>query len=314
MYAAAQRVAGSAQSPYAAVLALESWFRQRGGFRYDESPPLVRDAPLVAFVTRTKAGYCQHFAGAMAAMLRMLGIPARVAVGFTSGTQDDDGKWVVTDHEAHAWVEVWFAGLGWIPFDPTPGRGTFAGEYSFASSSEEAVAALRRGELKSSSSPPGRELPDSADLGGGAGATTARAPSLFGIALVLGVLWGLGVGLGKACIRRARYLTRDPRRAATASRRELESFLRDQGVVIPPGATLQALQRAVYDEFGLDGRPFARAAARARFGRPAQMEPGASLARRELRSLLKRARRELSFWARLRGFVSLRSLRGGVLP
>ena len=311
MYATAHRIAGDASSPYAAVLALEAWFRQEGGFRYDESPPRVRMSPLVAFVTRTKAGYCQHFAGAMAAMLRMLGVPARVAVGFTSGTKDEDGKWVVTDHEAHAWVEVWFSGLGWIPFDPTPGRGRFAGEYSFASDSAEAVAALRRGELTRSDPPPGRGLPDTADLALDGGATSSRAPSLFGIALLLSVLWALGVGIGKAGLRRARYVTRNPRRAATASRRELEAFLRDQGAVIPPGATLQMLQRAVHDEFGLDGRPFATAAARARFGPPAQAETGASLARRELRSLLKRARHELSLWARLRGFVSLRSLRGG---
>jgi transglutaminase-like putative cysteine protease len=81
MYAAARRIAGRARSPYGVVLALESWFRQRGGFRYDESPPRVAGPPaLVTFVTRTKAGYCQHFAGAMAAILRMLD-PARVAVG-----------------------------------------------------------------------------------------------------------------------------------------------------------------------------------------------------------------------------------------
>ena len=85
----------------------------------------------------------------MAAMLRFLGIPARVAVGFTSGRQDD-GTWVVTDHEAHAWVEVWFAGVGWIPFDPTPGRGTLGGEYSISSRSEDAVARLRRGQLTES--------------------------------------------------------------------------------------------------------------------------------------------------------------------
>ena len=74
MYAVARRVTRNASTPYETVLALESWFRQRGGFRYDESPPRVKRSPLVAFVTRTKAGYCQHFAGAMAAMLRMLGI------------------------------------------------------------------------------------------------------------------------------------------------------------------------------------------------------------------------------------------------
>ena len=144
----AARRRGRRETPYAAVLALESWLRQTGGFRYDESPPRAAGRRRSShFVTETKAGYCQHFAGAMAVMLRMLGIPARVAVGFTSGTPDD-GTWVVTDHDAHAWVEVWFAGIGWVPFDPTPGRGTLGGEYSFASGSEDAVAALRRGELR----------------------------------------------------------------------------------------------------------------------------------------------------------------------
>ncbi len=312
MYVAALHVAGRARSPYAAVLALESWFRQRGGFRYDESPPRVAGPPLSAFVTRTKAGYCQHFAGAMAAMLRMLGIPARVAVGFTSGTQDEDGKWVVTDHEAHAWVEVWFAGLGWIPFDPTPGRGTFAGEYSFASDSKAAVAALRRGELSGKAPGTDRLLPDSADLPIAGATVSDQAPSFFGIVVLLGVFWALGVGIGKAGVRRARYVTRDPRRVATASRRELEGFLRDQGVIIPRGGTLQALQRAVRDRLGLDGSAFAAAAARGRFGLPSDSERGASQARRELRSLLKRARKELSLWERFRGFVSVRSLRGGV--
>jgi transglutaminase-like putative cysteine protease len=143
LYKTARRVAGDADTPYEAVLALESWFRRKGGFRYDESPPRATGAPLIAFANRTKAGYCQHYAGAMALMLRMLGIPSRVAVGFTSG-QLEDGRWVVTDHDAHAWVEVWFAGHGWVPFDPTPGRGTFGANYSFASDSEEAVAALDR--------------------------------------------------------------------------------------------------------------------------------------------------------------------------
>ena len=179
MYAVARRVAGQAETPYAAVLALESWFRQTGGFTYDETPPKAKNVPLVAFVTRTKAGYCQHFAGAMAAMLRMLGIPARVAVGFTSGT-NDDGTWVVTDHDAHAWVEVWFAGLGWIPFDPTPGRGTFGGEYSFASSSDEAVAALRRGELAESRPTIPPRLPDAGDLLSTTSTQDGRAPSLVG--------------------------------------------------------------------------------------------------------------------------------------
>ncbi len=310
LYDVARRVAGGADTPYAAVLALESWFRQTGGFRYDESPPRAQGAPLVAFVTRTKAGYCQHFAGAMAAMLRMLGIPTRVAVGFTSG-QLEDGTWVVTDHDAHAWVEVWFAGLGWIPFDPTPGRGTLGGEYTFASGSQAAVAALRRGELGRRTAPNLRtRVPDTSDLlGADASTDRGQAPSLVGIGLVLAACWVAVLGLGKAIIRRARYLSRDPRRVATASRRELEGFLRDQGIDVPPTATLETLQRLVEQDLGLDGKPFASAARRARFGPPAARQSGAVAARREVRQLLRAAREQLSLWARFRGLVSLRSLR-----
>jgi hypothetical protein len=245
----------------------------------------------------------------MALMLRMLGIPARVAVGFTSGTLHD-GKWVVTDHEAHSWVEVWFAGHGWVPFDPTPGRGTFGGNYSFASDSEEAVAALGRGELGDSEFLE-REPPDSADIPVTGLAADDQRPSLFGIALALGAFWVLLVGLGKAAYRRLRYVTRDPRQAATVTRQELEAFLRDQGIAVAPCATLDDLRRTVAEELGLDGRPFAQAAARARFGPPDEAERGAAIARRELRALLRRVRYELSVWARLRGFVSLRSLRKG---
>jgi transglutaminase-like putative cysteine protease len=303
----AHRVAGRARTPYEAVLALESWLRQTGGFTYDETPPRSRVAPLVDFVTRTKAGYCQHFAGAMAVMLRLLGIPSRVAVGFTSGT-NADGTWVVTDHDAHAWVEVWFSGVGWIPFDPTPGRGRFGGDYSFASTSPTAVAALRRGELSKSSRPIPNRRPDVSDLGT-TGTVGSRAPSLVGVLLVLAALWVAVVGIGKTVVRRARYLSRDPRRVATASRRELEGFLRDQGAAVPRYATLVTLQDAVYRELGLDGRAYAIAAARARFGPPHTVDQGAASARRELRRLLRAARGELSLWARFRGFVSLRSLR-----
>lgn len=313
MYDVAERVTRGADTPYETVLALESWFRARGGFRYDESPPRLARSPLVGFVTRTKAGYCQHFAGAMAAMLRMLGVPARVAVGFTSGQKRADDTWVVTDHEAHAWVEVWFAGHGWIPFDPTPGRGTFGGAYSFASDSTAAVAALRRGELEDSTASTRRvREPDAGDLPGAVPTDAQdRAPSIVALALVLAALWIVFVGAGKAAVRRARYLTRDPRKTATASRRELEEFLRDQGVDVPANAGLARLQRAVHDELGLDGRPFAIAASRARFGPPEALEGGATAARTEVRRLLRAARRELSLWARFRGLVSLRSLRAG---
>jgi len=125
------------------------------------------------------------------------------------------------------------------------------------------------------------------------------------------VAWLLGLWAVKAGVIRARRLTRDPRRSATASRREFEAFLRDQGVDIPPSATLAWLQRAAFDELGLDVRAFATEAARGRFGAPEDAGRSAEAARRELRAVFRAARRELSPWSRARGFVSLRSLRGG---
>jgi hypothetical protein len=308
LYEEATRVAGDARSPYAAVLALESWFRQSGGFRYDERPPRALDLPpLVDFVTVTRSGYCQHFAGAMALMLRLLGIPSRVAVGFTSGAYDD-GVWTVTDHNAHAWVEVWFPGHGWVAFDPTPGRGRFAGIYSFASENAAAVAALRRGELR-------RAGLESRRGSGRLGSTTlnredrSNTPSFIGFVAIAGMVFAGAIGAAKWALRRARYLTNDPRRVAAASRRELEAFLRDQGIAVPASSTLDDLRAAVWTDFGISGAAFAEAAGQGRFGAPPGTVTAAREARTEVRSLIAAARRELSPWARLRGFVSLRSLR-----
>ena len=88
VYQAALGVTSGSRSPYEAAVLLETWFREAGGFTYDEQPPLPigGDPPLVDFINNTKRGYCQHYAGAMTLMLRLLGIPSRVAVGFTSGT------------------------------------------------------------------------------------------------------------------------------------------------------------------------------------------------------------------------------------
>ena len=140
--ARAEQLTAGARSPYAAAVALEQWFRFGGGFVYDQHPPKppAGVAPLEDFVARTQRGYCQHFAGAMALMLRYLGIPSRVAVGFASGNYRH-GEWVVSDRDAHMWVEVWFRGWGWVPFDPTPGRGGLAGSYSASSPSFDITAA-----------------------------------------------------------------------------------------------------------------------------------------------------------------------------
>ncbi len=118
VYTLAQRLERGAATPYAYVRAVLAYLAH--GYRYSQTPPTSR-YPLEDFLFVHKLGYCQHFAGAMALLLRMGGVPARVAVGFTSGTYDQPGhRWVVSDLDAHAWVEAWFSHYGWVRFDPTP--------------------------------------------------------------------------------------------------------------------------------------------------------------------------------------------------
>jgi transglutaminase-like putative cysteine protease len=118
----AQRFTAGATTPYERAVALEDSLRV--GFIYDETaPPGASVNALTDFLLRSRRGFCEQFAGAYAAMARALGLPTRVAVGFTPGTYDETtGLWRVTTREAHAWPEVFLAGLGWTPFEPTPGR------------------------------------------------------------------------------------------------------------------------------------------------------------------------------------------------
>ncbi len=104
------------------VVAIEERLRS-SEFIYKVDVPL-RSGPLsiLEFLTETKAGFCQQFATAMAAMLRSIGIQSRVVVGFATGIPAGGGRYSYTTQQAHAWVEVYFPGWGWMPFEPTPGR------------------------------------------------------------------------------------------------------------------------------------------------------------------------------------------------
>ena len=111
-----------------AAVALETWFRIERRLHLRRAAAAGAGVPpLVGFVTQTRAGYCQHFAGAMALMLRYLGDPgARRGRLHERPLEPRLGeRWIVSDTDAHAWVEVWFPGYGWLPFDPTPSRGSF---------------------------------------------------------------------------------------------------------------------------------------------------------------------------------------------
>lgn len=126
----ATTVVAGATTFYDQALALQSYFRS-GDFTYSEEAPVEEGydgsgASVLAAFLEAKSGYCVHFSSAMASMARTLGIPARVAVGFTPGqptTNDGEQQYRVTTDNFHAWPELYFAGIGWVRFEPTPGRG-----------------------------------------------------------------------------------------------------------------------------------------------------------------------------------------------
>lgn len=122
--AQAGRIVRGAPTQYDKALALQDFFRS-GDFDYDLGVgPGHSGNDLEQFLFVTRRGYCEQFAGAYAAMARAVGLPARVAVGFTPGELDPStGEYVVRGYNAHAWPEVYLDGYGWVPFEPTPGRG-----------------------------------------------------------------------------------------------------------------------------------------------------------------------------------------------
>jgi hypothetical protein len=267
----------------------------------------------------THAGYCQYFAGAMALMLRYLGIPARVAVGFAGGTYDSKHHvWNVSDREAHAWVEVWFKGYGWLPFDPTPTAPGAAPRHLQAGVPAAGAGGVGDPRLPTDTartgphaSPLEQKLTGANGFGSGAHRRNAAAGSTVSLGgggsdrarPILLLLAGLaaavgGIVLTKVGFRITRSARRDPRAVAAACRQELASFLVDQRIEAPRSATLGELGEIVKHEFGVSPEAFVTAATAARFG-PADGAAAAALtARRELRTLLEIARRSLSSLAR----------------
>jgi hypothetical protein len=104
------------------VLAIMDHLTDPATFEYSENVDLRDDSDaLLSFLTKSRRGFCQQFAASMAVLVRALGYPARVAVGYRTGTASGD-SYLVSSHDAHAWVEVYFPGYGWLSFEPTPRR------------------------------------------------------------------------------------------------------------------------------------------------------------------------------------------------
>ena len=134
----AQQVTRNAPTRYEKAVALQNWFREDGGFTYTlDTPAQSSTDDLVGFLTDTengRRGYCEQFASSMAAMLRVLGIPARVSVGFLNAHRIDKDTYELRSDDLHAWPEAFFPGSGWVKFEPTPAdRATVVPGYTNAS-------------------------------------------------------------------------------------------------------------------------------------------------------------------------------------
>ena len=278
----ARRLAEGQATPYDAVRAVQRHLRSE--YTYSERPP-SRRFPLPAFLFEDRIGYCQQFSGAMALMLRMLGLPARVAGGFTPGSYNrDTGEYRVRDLDAHSWVEVWFTGLGWVPFDPTPSVAPAESQ----SSADAASAVGGATDAPEQRDTPGAESADALSEGAGGPGTPPGAadPAIEGwMALV-----ALGVGIAAVALlstSRAADRRRGPREDPDLV--ALRRALAGAGGPVPPGLTLLALEARLEHDGDAPAARYVRMVRERRFA-PGGGRPPDAPARRALRRALARGR------------------------
>ena len=290
IYRLTRRITDGAPSAYAAANAVEEYLT--GRYTYSETPP-DRSFPLRAFLFKDRAGYCQQFSGAMALMLRLVGIPSRVATGFGPGRPSgDDGAYLVRDFDAHSWVEVYFNRIGWVPFDPTPSAAPADSQTNGLGLFGDTSSRGGKVAEKSGRTPVAHEnRPKPAHA----------SPKTFSPSLVPLYVFVLAVVVGAAvlCVRMRRGRSLSPAGATQARLWELEAALRRMRAQPRGGTTLLELEGRLARFAG----PAAAAyAARLRAARYSPRDPGPPTAA-ERRAL----RRELSsghgLRSRLHGFL-----------
>jgi transglutaminase-like putative cysteine protease len=287
-YRLAQRLKAESTTPYEYVRRVSSYLQD--GFTYTETPPR-RPVPIDAFLFRDKVGYCQQFSGAMALLLRMGGVPARVATGFTPGTLDTTrDEYVVRDLDAHSWVEAYFPDVGWMTFDPTPaiappraqvaGVEQGGGDDPAEEEEETGTAAAERGT-------------DPASPDAGAAETDAGGLTPLHIAGLTIVALALAVALVGFALMHRRHL----RMTVDDHVRELERALRRSGRATDSALTLSALERRFRG--APDAAAYVRTLADSRYGWGAATPTRAQRAalRRQLAAGLGLRGRLRSLWA-----------------
>ena len=274
----ARRLAEGQPTRYDIVRSVQRHLRE--GYTYGERPPR-REFPLPAFLFRDRIGYCQHFSGAMALMLRMLGIPARVAAGFTPGSYNADTKeYRVRDLDAHSWVEVWWSDIGWVPFDPTPSIAP-ADSQSSAEAASASGGSTNAGEVQDV-----RDAQGPAASDGGPESTSPDAPIATWVPIAAIILLGAGilVFLRLRALVRRREGARDDLDIA-----RLRRALARTGEPASPRLTLRQLEARLEGRAGPAAARYVRMLRQRRFAPLGGRAPDAA-ARRDLRRALGHSR------------------------
>lgn len=254
----AEEVTAGETTDYDRLVALQGWFRG-GAFEYSLDAP-VEDGfdgtsfEAMARFLEERSGYCVHYASTFAVMARTLGMPSRVVIGYLPGTlAGDDGAgesvYSVRASQLHAWPEVYFSGIGWVPFEPTPSLGIATAFLPAALTPEGGDPDAPRPEVSAAPSTaptPGASRP-AEDIGGGTSGAGEDGASgwLITLAITAAVVLLLAApGVVRQSIRRSR-LRRAARGDAAAAWRELRATLIDAGVDTPPHESPRVLAARV---------------------------------------------------------------------
>lgn len=235
---AAELTAGIS-SPYEQALAIQWWLRDN--FTYSTDVAGDPDADQLTQFLADRKGYCQQFAATMALMTRSLGITSRVAVGFTPGTQDASGTYHVTTQDAHAWPELYFSGIGWVRFEPTPRASVDGGDVQVPNwASQDDLNRLeqqREHPEEPTAAPTETTDPDqaAADAPDGSSGTSTMPLLVLAVLVVLGIVAALPSQVRGA--RRRRRLAADGRALAEGAWAELGDIVRDVGGDWPASRT-----------------------------------------------------------------------------
>jgi protein-glutamine gamma-glutamyltransferase len=292
MYDLTQRLTANQPTSYAAVKNVERYLQDT--FTYSERVP-TRPIPLMGFLYQEKRGYCQQFSGAMALMLRMAGIPARVAAGFSPGSYNKDTKeYRVRDLDAHSWVEVWFQGIGWVPFDPTPARSPAQSQSSALATSAAAADAGEVRETRQGVAASERGTDTGAGLGSDGG-NGWLGPVLL---LLLAVPLAAGALVTGHRVRRLRSL--GPDELAEIQLSELRRALVRLDWELPASTTLLGLAQRLGRFAGPASQAYADGLRAHRYDPRAPAAPGLGQ-RRAVRRELSRG----SVFDRVRGLIAI---------